>query len=103
MNLSISGHHVDITKALRSYAASKMTRLERHSDDVTEVHLILSVERSRQKAEATIKLPGDKLYAEAIDEDMYTAIDLLSDKLDRQVIRHKEKLTNHHKKDRYSS
>lgn len=103
MNVSITGHHVDITEALRQYAASKMGRLERHFDHVTEIHVILSVEKLRQKAEATINLSGGTLYADAVDEDMYAALDLLTDKLDRQVIKHKEKLRNHHKKDKYIS
>ncbi len=103
MNVSITGHHVDVTEALRTYAANKMQRLERHFDNVTEIHVILSVEKLRQKAEARISLAGGVVYADAVEEDMYAALDLLADKLDRQVIRHKEKLRDHHKKDKYVS
>ena len=103
MNLSITGHQMDLTEALRSYTESKMERLERHFDDVTDIHVILSVEKLRQRAEATIHLRGNKLFADAVDEDMYAALDLLTDKLDRQVIKHKEKVKDHHKKDKYVS
>jgi len=101
MNVSVTGHHVDVTAALRDYAASKLERLERHFDHVTEIHVILSVEKLRQKAEATINIAGNQLYADAVNEDMYAALDLLTDKLDRQVIKHKEKLRDHHKKDKH--
>ena len=103
MNLSITGHHIDITDALRNYVANKLERLQRHFDSVTEIHVILSVEKLRQKAEATITLSGGTLYADAVNEDMYAALDLLTDKLDRQVIKHKEKIQDHHKKDKYIS
>ncbi|RKZ35826.1 MAG: ribosome-associated translation inhibitor RaiA [Gammaproteobacteria bacterium] len=99
MQINLSGHHVDITPALKEYVSSKFTRLERHFDRVTNAHVILSVEKKRQKAEATIHVTGGNLFAEAVDEDMYAAIDALADKLDRQVKRHKEKLTDHHRKD----
>lgn len=97
MQISLTGHHVEITPALRDYAKSKMERLERHFDNVTNMHVILSVEKLRHKAEATVHLNGGNLYADATHEDMYAAIDALVDKLDRQVKKHKEKLTDHHK------
>ena len=100
MNLSITGHHVDITDALRNYATEKMDRISRHFDNVTNIHVILSVEKVRQKAEATVKVNGGQLFADAVEDDMYAALDLLADKLDRQVIKHKEKMKDHHKRDK---
>ncbi|HCC62303.1 MAG TPA: ribosome-associated translation inhibitor RaiA, partial [Pseudomonas sp.] len=90
------GHHVDITDSLRAYVDSKFERLERHFDHVTNVHVILSVEKLRQKAEATLHVAGREVVANAEHEDMYAAIDLLADKLDRQLIKHKEKQLDHH-------
>jgi putative sigma-54 modulation protein len=95
MQISLTGHHVDVTDALRSYVDSKFERLERHFDHVIDVHVILSVEKLDQKAEATIQLNGASVFADATHQDMYAAIDGLVDKLDRQVKKHKEKLTNH--------
>jgi putative sigma-54 modulation protein len=100
MNLTVTGHHLDVTDSLRHYVTSKMERLERHSDDLTDVHVILTVEKQRQKAEATVGVKGAQLFAETIEEDMYAAIDLLTDKLDRQLIKHKEKAKDHHRKDK---
>jgi putative sigma-54 modulation protein len=97
MQINITGHHVDLTESLQSYVENKFERLERHFDNVTNVHVILSVEKLRQKAEATIHISGADLYADSEEEDMYTAIDLLADKLDRQIKKHKEKLTDHHR------
>ncbi len=97
MQLSLTGHHVDITDALRNYVEEKMQRLERHFDHVTNVHVILSVEKLNQKAEATVHLSGADIFADATHEDMYAAIDALVDKLDRQVLKHKEKVKNHHR------
>ncbi|MBZ0070276.1 MAG: ribosome-associated translation inhibitor RaiA [Thiohalobacteraceae bacterium] len=97
MQIIISGHHIDITDALRDYVNTKMERLERRFDNVTDVHVVLSVEKLRQKADATAHVSGGKLYAETIDEDMYAAIDALVDKLDRQLKKYKEKLTDHHR------
>ena len=97
MQLSLTGHHVDITDALRTYVEEKLQKLERHFDHVTNVHVILSVEKLNQKAEATIHISGADVFADSIHEDMYAAIDGLVDKLDRQVIKHKEKVQNHHR------
>lgn len=96
MQLNLSGHHIDITTALRDYVSNKMERLERHFDHVTNVHVILSVEKLRQKAEATLHVSGANLFANAEHENMYAAIDALVDKLDRQIKKHKEKTKDHH-------
>jgi putative sigma-54 modulation protein len=96
MQLNLTGHHLDITPALRDYVSSKMARLERHFDHVTDIHCVLSVEKLRHRAEATIKVTGGKLFADSTEEDMYAAIDGMVDKLDRQIKKHKEKLTDHH-------
>lgn len=97
MQLNLSGQHLEITPALRTYVSSKMERLERHFDNVTNLHVVLSVEKLRQKAEATLHVSGNKLFADAEHEDMYAAIDALVDKLDRQIKKHKEKTKDHHK------
>jgi len=97
MQISVSGHHIDITPALRAYVLNKLDRLERHFDHLTDVRVTLSVEKLIQKAEATIHTGGAHLFADAEDGDLYAAIDLLSDKLDRQILKHKEKLTDHHR------
>jgi putative sigma-54 modulation protein len=95
MQISVTGHHIDVTDALKSYVGNKLQRLERHFDHVINVHVVLSVEKLRQKAEASIAVNGGKVFADAVHEDMYAAIDGLIDKLDRQVIRHKEKKSDH--------
>jgi putative sigma-54 modulation protein len=99
MQLNVSGHHVDITEAMRGYVASKIERLERHFDIVSDVHCILTVEKLRHKAEAKVNVNGDTIYADNTEEDMYAAIDGLVDKLDRRVRKHKEKLMDHHARD----
>ncbi len=95
MNLTVSGHHVDVTSSMRNYVTDKMDRLQRHSENLFGVHVTLTVEKMRQKAEATIQVAGTKLHATTTEPDMYAAIDLLADKLDRQLIRHKGKLKAH--------
>ncbi len=97
MQIDLTGHHVELTDPLRNYVNEKFERLERHFDHVTDVHVILSVEKLRQTAEATIHISGGKLFADSTSEDMYAAIDSLTDKLDRQIKKHKEKLTDHHR------
>lgn len=97
MQLNLTGHHIEITDALRDYVTSKLEKIERHFDHVTNVHVILSVQKNRQMAEATIHITGNDLFANAEHDDMYAAIDALIDKLDRQVRKHKEKVTNHHR------
>ena len=96
MQLNISGHHVELSPALNDYIKSKLQRVERHFDQVVDAHVVLGVERQRYKAEATIHVSGNTLHATCEHDDMYAAIDLLLDKLDRQVRKHKEKVTNHH-------
>jgi len=95
MKIDLSGHHVDITDSLRAYVNEKVGRVEKHFDRVTDVHVVLSVEKPSQKAEATIHVKGNKIFAHAENTDMYAAIDSLADKLDRQIIKHKEKTSNH--------
>lgn len=95
MQLTISGHHLDVTDALRDYVTNKLSRLERHHDRITNTHVILSVEKLQQKAEATLHISGADLFANSESEDLYAAIDTLTDKLDRQLIKHKEKHRNH--------
>ena len=97
MQLNITGHHVEITDSLHNYVESKLERLERHFDNVTNVHVILTVEKQRQKAEATIHVSGADVFADAVNSDMYASIDALIDKLDRQVKKHKEKIQDHHR------
>ncbi|HEY0916785.1 ribosome-associated translation inhibitor RaiA [Solimonas sp. SE-A11] len=99
MNLNISGHHVDVTPPLREYVLAKLKRVERHFDHLISADVILTVDKLQQKAEATVHASGANLHAEAINGDMYAAIDLLMDKLDQQTRKHKEKLRNHHHKD----
>ncbi len=96
MQINITGHHVDITPALRTYVEEKLERLERHFDNITNAHVILEIEKDRQKAEATIHVSRGQVYADSEDENMYAAIDSLADKLDRQIKKHKEKLKDHH-------
>ncbi len=92
MQINISGHHIDLTPALKEYAEEKIRRLEHHFDQITRSDITLTVEKSRQKAECNIHVSGSDLHASAEDENMYAAIDSLSDKLDRQLLKHKEKL-----------
>ncbi|MDA0705468.1 MAG: ribosome-associated translation inhibitor RaiA [Proteobacteria bacterium] len=99
MQLNVSGHHIEVTESLRGYVESKIEKIERHFDLVSDVHCILTVEKLRHKAEATVNLNGDTIYADAVEEDMYAAIDDLIDKLDRRVRKHKEKLVDHHARD----
>ncbi len=95
MQINLTGHHVDITEPLRNYVETKFAKLERHFDHITNVYVVLNVEKLRQKAEATLHVSGGELFATSEHEDMYAAIDGLIDKLDRQVIKHKEKLRRH--------
>ncbi|MCY4426071.1 MAG: ribosome-associated translation inhibitor RaiA [Halieaceae bacterium] len=91
MQITVSGHHVEVTPALREYVLSKMQRLQRHFDNITQMDVTLIVEKLVQKAEATIRVTGADIFANAASEDMYAAVDLLADKLDRQLIKRKEK------------
>ena len=100
MQTILTGHHVDITQPLRDYVNDKLGRVGRHFDHVTSIHVILSVEKLRQKAEATIHVAGNDIFADAVDEDMYAAIDALTDKIDRQLKKHKEKVTAKHRNEK---
>ena len=92
MQINITGHHVDLTDAIRDYVNSKFDKLERHFDHITNVQVTLTVQGQIQEAEATVKISGGELFAKSSDDNMYAAIDSLIDKLDRQIIKHKEKM-----------
>jgi putative sigma-54 modulation protein len=96
MNLTISGHHLEVTPAIRDYLSAKLERVKRHFDQVINVSVIMQVEKLVHKVEATLHVKGHDFHARSQDADMYAAIDLLADKLDRQVVRHKEKTSNVH-------
>jgi putative sigma-54 modulation protein len=101
MNLTISGHHLEVTPALRQYVTGKLDRITRHFDQVVDVKVLLSVEKlkekeKRQRAECNIHVKGNDLFAESAHEDLYAAVDDLVDKLDRQVVKHKDRITDHH-------
>ena len=95
MQLNISGHHLDITPALRQHSNEKLSKIKHHFDQVINVNMILEVQKDVQMAEATIHLRGADLFAKAQSSDMYVSIDQLINKLDSQIIKHKEKLHNH--------
>ena len=99
MQLNVSGHHVEVTESLRGYVASKIEKIERHFDLVSDVSCILTVEKLRHKAESTVNVNGGTIYADNTEEDMYAAIDGLVDKLDRRVRKYKEKLVDHRAKE----
>lgn len=101
MNLTISGHHLEVTPSLREYVLTKLERVTRHFDQVVDVSVLLTVEKHkekerRQKAEVTLHVKGKDIFVEQFHEDLYAAIDQLMDKLDRQVGRHKDKIQDHH-------
>jgi|SRR5687767_7316436 putative sigma-54 modulation protein len=95
MNLQLSGHHLEITPAMREYITNKLGRITRHFDHVIDVSVILTVEKMQQKIEANVHLSGKDIFCESSNADMYAAIDSLADKLDRQIIKHKEKHFEH--------
>ena len=101
MNLTISGHHLEVSPALREYVLTKLERVTRHFDQVVDVSVLLTVEKlkekeRRQKAEVTLHVKGRDIFVEQSNEDLYAAIDQLMDKLDRQVVRHKDRTQDHH-------
>lgn len=101
MNLTISGHHLDVTPALREYVLTKLDRVTRHFDQVVDVTVLLSVEKlkekeRRQRAEVTLHVKSKEIFVESSHQDLYAAIDQLMDKLDRQVVRHKDRVQDHH-------
>ena len=97
MQIKISGHHVEITPALQDYVRGKLERIERHFDNVTSAQVILSTDKLQQKAEATLHTAGHEIHAEAIEDGLYAAVDTLIDKIDRQVTKHKERVTEKHR------
>ena len=99
MQLSISGRGMDITQALHKHVAGKVEKIARHFDHVTNTNVVLHVEKTRHMAEATINTKGATLHATGTADDMYAAIDSMAGKLDRQVLKHKEKLADHHRND----
>lgn len=96
MQLNITGHQIDLTDSLQLYVREKFRKLERHSDQITQVHVVLNIEKLAHQAEATAHVPGAELFANADASDMYPAIDQLVDKLDRQLLKHKEKTVARH-------
>jgi putative sigma-54 modulation protein len=96
MNLHLTGHHVEITPAIREYVIAKLSRINRHFDHVIEVNVVMTVEKLDQRIEANVHMSGKDIHVQAHDGDMYAAIDGLIDKLDRQVIRHKERFQPRH-------
>jgi putative sigma-54 modulation protein len=95
MQVNISGHQLDVTDAMRDYMTEKLAKLERHCDKITSVQVIMEVDKQMQRVEATIRVPKYDVVAEAKHDDMYAAIDLLTDKLDRQLLKYKEKQQSH--------
>ena len=96
MNLQITGRHLEITDAIREFINEKLTRLERHFDHITDIHVIIDVIKDTHIAEAKINLAGTEIFAASKMNDLYASIDILLDKLDRQVIKYKEKIKDHH-------
>jgi putative sigma-54 modulation protein len=96
MQLKVTGHHVEITESMRAYVEKRLDRIKRHFDHVIDVQVGMSVDKLQHKADATVHVSGSHIHAEAIDTDMYAAIDALVDKLDRSVLKHKEKQRDHH-------
>jgi putative sigma-54 modulation protein len=95
MQINLTGHHVEVTSSLRDYVNTKFAKLERHFDHINNVHVVLTVEKLQQKAEATLHLSGTEAFASSTNSDMYAAIDLLIDKLDRQILKYKDKINQH--------
>ena len=96
MQLTITGHQLEVTDPIREYIDTKFERIKRHFDQVLNVHVIISVEKVRHKSEATMHIGGKDFFAESTEDHLYKSIDLLVDKLDKQIRRHKDKMTNHH-------
>ena len=95
MNVQISGHNVEVTQAIRDYVLSKLERIKRHFEHVIDINVVLSVQKLRQKAEISVHMPAKDIHVESDDEDLYAAIDLMMGKLDRQIIKHKDKAFAH--------
>ncbi len=95
MNLNLTGNHLVITPAIREYVLAKLERVKRHFDHVIEVNAVLSVEKLQHRIEVNLHTRGKDIHVEAVETDMYAAIDVMADKLDRQVLKHKEKRNGH--------
>ena len=95
MNLQISGHHLEVSPAIRDYVSQKLQKVTRHFDHVIDIHVVLSVEKLNQKAEVTLHVPGKDIFVESVDPNLYAAVDDLTDKLDRQVQKYKQKIQDH--------
>jgi len=95
MQINLTGHHIELTSSLRDYVNSKFAKLERHFDHINNVYVVLNVEKLNQMAEAKLNMNGNEIFAKSSNSDMYAAIDSLIDKLDRQVLKYKEKITQH--------
>ncbi len=91
MQINISGQHLEVTDALKAYIHSKLERIQRHYDQITNVQVTLTVNKNRQYAEMILNIPGTQIHADSEHDDLYAALDLLSDKIDRQLLKHKEK------------
>ena len=100
MRIDIHGQHIDVTPALRDYVATRFERLARHVERPFDVRTVLAVEKTRQWAEATVTLAGHTVHADAEGLDVYAAVDLLADKLDRALLKYKEKRGDHHRGER---
>ena len=98
MEINFTGHHMEVTPALKTFTLEKFNKLERHFDKILSINVIFDVEKLRQIVEATVHVTKDEIHASSESDDMYTAIDILVDKLDRQLIKHKEKMQNHREK-----
>ena len=95
MQINLSGHHVEVTRSLREYVDTKFSKLERHFDHINNIHVVLTVEKLNQTAEANVHINGSEVFASAVNGDMYASIDTLVDKLDRQILKYKGKLAQH--------
>jgi putative sigma-54 modulation protein len=96
MQIKLTGHHLEITESMRAYVDKRMERIVRHFDQVIDLSVLVSVDKLQHKAEGTVHVSGSHIHADAVAIDMYAAIDALADKLDRGVVKHKEKQRDHH-------
>lgn len=99
MQLKITGHHIEVTESLRDYTEEKISKLTRHFDQVLTIQMILEVQKLTHKAEASLHVSGNHIFADATSEDMYTSVDNLIEKLDRQILKHKAKIKGHHRQE----
>lgn len=97
MQLTITGHQLEVTEPIKQYIENKFERIKRHFDQILNVHVIISVEKLRHKSEATMHIGGKDFFAESTEDHLYKSIDFLVDKLDKQIRRHKDKISDHHR------